>query len=307
VFATLLNANADLSWDWQTFQSTVAMGEWKRMIVQSRDTPTHDDRTIVQMPFAIPSTNAKKTMIIPRMNQFMVVMNVPSASYADIIAPFRLTRATFRVAATTVTHQSLDLQSELDKMGLTNSSKHKKQQALTSVLYQDWNSTERAPTETSVDEKQWANQHERNMYFPSDEVVSEFSFETPTLVKCRIQDGCVIVGKHRTELLVPFEDGRPLTAVFVTNCRAFELQVKKLLPNIDLACYSLEKLEAKKKTKTSIDAAEKFKIDWDDVDCQGKLKSKILPDNAVFGLREHVEIRFVFVNRRALIENDECN
>jgi hypothetical protein len=81
VFATLLNANADLSWDWQTFQSTVAMSEWKRMIVRSRDTPSYDDRTIVQMPYAVPTTNAKKSMIIPKMNQFMVVMNVPRRRY----------------------------------------------------------------------------------------------------------------------------------------------------------------------------------------------------------------------------------
>jgi hypothetical protein len=109
----------------------------------------------------------------------VVVVNAPNASYADIIAPFRLPRATFRLAATTVTDQSLDLQGELDKMGLTNSSKHTKQQSLTSVLYQDWNSTERATTTTRVDKKQWAILQERNMDFLSDELVSDFSYETP--------------------------------------------------------------------------------------------------------------------------------
>jgi hypothetical protein len=73
----------------------------------------------------------------------------------------------------------LDLQGELDKMGLTNSSKHTKQQSLTSVLYQDWNSTERATTTTRVDKKQWAILQERNMDFLSDELVSDFSYETP--------------------------------------------------------------------------------------------------------------------------------
>jgi hypothetical protein len=199
----------------------------------------------------------------------------------------------------------LDLQGELDKMGLTNSSKHTKQQALTSVLYQDWNSTERAPTTTRVYEKQRADdQQDRDLSFPSDELVSAFAYETPTLVKCRIDDGFVTVDKRRIEFLVAFEESRPVTAVFVTNCRAFQLQGKKLLQKTELACDSLEELKAKKKTKTSIDAAEKFKIHRDDVDLQGKLKSKLLPDDAVSGLREHVEIRFLFVTQR-VTENVE--
>jgi hypothetical protein len=54
VLSLPLNAAAEVSWDWQTFQSTVALGEWKRMIAQSKEMPTHDDdKTIVQMPFPV--------------------------------------------------------------------------------------------------------------------------------------------------------------------------------------------------------------------------------------------------------------
>jgi hypothetical protein len=287
VLATLLNADTEASWDWQTLQSSVALGAWKRMIVNSQDTPTDDDKTIVQMPYPVPTnTDAKKTMIIPKMNQFMVILNGLGASYADVMAPFRLMRVKFK-GTTATTHQILDLQSELDKMGLTNSSKHTKQQAFTSVLYQGWNSTERAPSTMKVVEKQLANRQERGKYFPSDKLVSGYPYESPSVVKCQIHDGFVTMGKRRIESMVAFEESHPVTAVFATNCNAFVLQGKKTLQSTRTTSDASSQEES--------DATENFRIFWNDVDGQGKLISKILPNDTVFGLREHVEIRFLFV------------
>jgi hypothetical protein len=177
VVSVLLNANAEVSWDWQAFESTVALGEWKCMVVQSQDAPSSDDKTIMRMPYPVPATNAKKTMTIPKMNQFMVVINGEKASYADVIAPFRLAQAKFAVDAAE-TH-TLDLLDELNKMGLTNSSKHTKQQALTSVLYQNWSRSERVPAATKDVTKHWPSQQARSEYFPSDKLVTMFTTEVP--------------------------------------------------------------------------------------------------------------------------------
>jgi hypothetical protein len=275
VFATLLNADKEASWDWQTFQSTVALGEWKRMIVQSQDTPSHDDKSIVQMSYPVPPDKARMPLKIPKVNQFMVVVNEPRSSYADVIAPFRLTRLRFLNAAT---DQNLNLQDELDEMGLTNSAKHTKQQALTSIFYQNWNSTERAPTKTmEVVKKQLLPDHQpaRSVYFPCDKLVSKLVYESPAVDKCRISNGIATVGNRQVDCLIAFEASRPVTAVFVTNCKAFILQGKI--------------------NRQVLKEAEKFKIDPNDVDWQGKLKSKTLPEDAVLGLRENVEIRFLFV------------
>jgi hypothetical protein len=115
----------------------------------------------------------------------------------------------------------------------------------------------------------------RSVYFPCIKLVSKFVCESPAVDKCRIRNGIATVGNRQVGSRMAFEASRPVTAVFVTNCNAFILQGK-----INRQVFK---------------EAEKFKIDPNDVDWQGKLKSKTLPEDAVFGLREHVEIRFLFV------------
>jgi hypothetical protein len=93
-----------------------------------------------------------------------------------------------------------------------------------------------------------------------------------------------------------FDENRPVTAVFATNCMAFELRSKKPLQETRIASDDalLEESEGQEQQQ-NVDVTEMFRVDRNDVDWQGKLKSKILPDDALFGLREHVEVRFRFV------------
>jgi hypothetical protein len=123
-----------------------------------------------------------------------------------------------------------------------------------------------------------------------------------------------------------FEESRPVTAVFSTNCMAFILNIR--MPEQDPAgkakqlttvkpeepaveATTMSKGKSKQKGKTTSETSQPidvkgkqpvvktkklttFIIDRDDVDWQGKLKSKTLPDEAIYGLREHVDIRFRF-------------
>jgi hypothetical protein len=276
VFSLLLNAAAEVSWDWQTFQSIVALGEWKRMIVQSKDTPTHHDTTIVRMPFRVPARSAKTALTIPEVNQFAVVMNVPSATYADVVAPFRLVRTLVSKAMTTKTQTM--------------------HQALSSVLYQKWSSREQIPAAPQVVATPRPSYQDRSEYFPSDRLIFEFPLEKPAVVKCKLHNGFVTVGNHRVDALMAFEENRPVTAVFATNCMAFELRSKKPLQETRIASSddTSEEESDGQEHHPSVDVTEKVRIDRNDVDWQGRLKSKVLPDAAVSGLRKHVEVRFLF-------------
>jgi hypothetical protein len=113
----------------------------------------------------------------------MVVMNGPSATHADVIAPFRLVRTLFSkgVAAKT---QTLNLQGELNKMGLTNSPDHTMQQVVSSVLYQKWGSRERILAAPQVVATPTPSYQDRSEYFPGDRLISEFPSETPAVFKC---------------------------------------------------------------------------------------------------------------------------
>jgi hypothetical protein len=94
-----------------------------------------------------------------------------------------------------------------------------------------------------------------------------------------------------------FEENRPVTAVFATNCMAFELRSKKPLQETRIASSddTSEEESDGQEHHPSVDVTEKVRIDRNDVDWQGRLKSKVLPVAAVSGLRKHVEVRFLFV------------
>jgi hypothetical protein len=296
VASVLLQANTEASWDWQRFESTVALGEWQRMVAQSKDKPTFEDSTIVQMPFPVPANNPKKSMAIPKVNQFRVVINGPGAPYADMMAPFRLVQAKF--SATSITTYELDLQDELNQMGLTNSTHHAKQQALTSVLYCQWNSRRKVPAATKVVTKQLPAQESRSVYFPCDTLIGKFVSETPAVETYQIHSDCVTAGKMNIRTLMAFDKHQPVTAVLSTNCMAFVLNSKKPQQESvnNPAEISSDDLEQPTVLAKETEQQEFFRIDQNDVDWQGKLKSKVLPEDAAFGLREHVEIRFLFVS-----------
>ncbi len=60
-------------------------------------------------------------------------MNGDKAGYAVVIAPYHLVQAKYTVDNSKT--QDLDIQTKMNKMGLTNSSKHLLNQFLTDVIY----------------------------------------------------------------------------------------------------------------------------------------------------------------------------
>jgi hypothetical protein len=188
ILAKLLNANASLAWDWQAFDATVALCEWKSMVSHSESIPNNVDRTILELPTLLPSVqapddkNAEFVFKVPVVNNCTVVVNAPRAPYyADIIAPYRLVQAKYSNQGANATKYYLNLITELNKMGLTKTTdpKWRLQQAITTVLYPMWGSDpmiqQRADAILTVARKI------RSDYFPYNSFVSGWIQTGPTL------------------------------------------------------------------------------------------------------------------------------
>jgi hypothetical protein len=265
VLVNLLNTENDVSWDWQAFDSMVMLSELKEVIVQSQDIPKRLDRLVVELPSPVPKNTSATSFTIPAVGKHSVVLNWPGADYANVIAPFRL------VATTFLTDDSkpvaLDIQSELDKMGLTTSPNHVLQQYVTKAFYTLWTSPNAINPHVVVNSMtQTANKNRRLKCYPIGTLSSRRIEETSAVVVGSIEkDVLILQGEtiSRLGLCKEFEQNRLVTAVFATNCKAFRLESKNVT------------------------------IDHNDVDWEGKLKV-CLPDGAVSGLQENVELRFLF-------------
>jgi hypothetical protein len=264
VLVNLLNTENDVSWDWQAFESMVMLSELKEVIVQSQDIPKSLDRLVVELPSPVPENTSATSFTIPAVGKHSVVLNWPGADYANVIAPFRL------VATTFLTDDSkpaaLDIQSELDKMGLTTAPNHVLQRYVTKAFYTLWTSPNAINAHVVVSSMtQTANKNHRLKCYPVSTLNSRRIEETSTVVVGSIEkDVLILQGEtiSRLGLCKEFEQ-KAVTAVFATNCKAFRLESKNVT------------------------------IDHNDVDWEGKLKV-CLPDGVVSGLQENVELRFLF-------------
>ncbi len=143
VFANLLTINIEMSWDWHSFDTTVMLSEMKRMIARSQHVPKYPDRCILQLLCPLPD-GSQTRVSIPVVDKYTVVLNGPEADYANVIAPYRLVRTKF--SKDNHVPFALDLQGELDTMGLTHSSDHVLHQLITSVLWRFWEKGQEAPS-----------------------------------------------------------------------------------------------------------------------------------------------------------------
>jgi hypothetical protein len=161
----------------------------------------------------------------------------------------------------------LDLQGELDKMGLTKSSYHVLQKSMTKVFYMQWNYPNKIQAQTIMSSvTQEANKSHRFMCYPMSTLNSRRIVELPAAIVGNIKGRKLVLEKKVLRQLggvKQFDWNHPVTAVFATNCRAFQLESKNVT------------------------------IDHSDVDWEGKL-NVALPDGFVSNLLKNVELRFLF-------------
>ncbi len=274
VLATLLNAEARIAWDWEAFESTITLCEWKWMIAHSTTIPSTATRTIQELRTPVPMIKARGEdendieFNVPMVNRFTVLMNGPKAPYADVIAPFRLVQGKHSRKAEKQANY-LDLLEELGKMGLTTESdKWRQQQAVTSVLDTMWDSE--ATIALGSEESRIDRLDEQvNAYYPYNSLLARLVEERQhASVDCQLLNGSdtvTIIGeKERKEVKVLKDFERPITAVFATNCKEFVLKGSRL------------------------------HVDPTDVDWEGNLLEKKLPEDISSRLRGNVLIRFIF-------------
>ena len=197
-----------------------------------------------------------------------MVLNGQRAKYADVIAPYRLVQAKFSDEDTN--DKVLDLQKELDLMGLTHSVDHKLQQFLTKVFYAMWKESRDdvpSPQPSSSSAKQSDKKKYRMKYYPYSKLNFCFDSEKPVMFTCCLGDKRFKPDSKSdiSHEIKEFEKAHPVTAVFVTNCKSFKLRNN---------CY----------------------INPDSVDWEGKLiAGNSLPRDVRSSLKEHVKVRFLFL------------
>jgi hypothetical protein len=260
----LLNAEADITWDWQSLKSMVMLSELKQMIVTSQNVPPRQYRFVVSLRNPLPDSNV--SFSVPVVGNGTVILNGPMATYADVIAPYRLVRVKFSVDDDTNT-QRMDLGGELGKMGLLRSdTDHVLQQYLTQILYDMWEKSVDIPPVVVKTSVHAVNKKHRFTCYPFNSLNKRCILEEPHVIVGTLQKNRLVVVEGDVvacpSLDRVFAESRPVTAVFATNCKAFELESSTIT------------------------------IHPNDVDWEGRLMGKKL--HVISTLRENVDFRFLF-------------
>ncbi len=281
VVANLLSTDAKISWSWEGLETSVMLSELKRLVVNWEDTPKDLDGLVLQLPSALPAGPASKMFSVPIVGRYTVVLNGPLAKYADVIAPYRLVQTKFSKDNNKALF--LDLQNELNKMGLTRSKKHVMQQWITTVFHVFWDfgvdsglSWLKAESLLNL-----VNKNCRQEYYPFNTLNSKLTFQYPRTVQgIKVQDEWLIrwaPTDEKFDWLAAFNGRCPITAVFATNCKAFKFNVKR---------------ERKEGDKV-VEYEERIILSREDTDFEGIW----MPDGDQFAklcLRDGVQIRFIF-------------
>lgn len=146
VLAELLCEGAAISWYWQGFENTAALGEWKLMITTMCLADYTNTCGIISMRKPVPHGRAKVRFSLPLVTRSTILINGSATPYADVIAPFRLLQANFSIQDDQ--DQKLEPLKEMNKMGLTTHREWRLNQAVTSLLYRMW---QKVPTWQSGD------------------------------------------------------------------------------------------------------------------------------------------------------------
>jgi hypothetical protein len=175
---------------------------------------------------------------------------------------------------------SLDLMEEMDKMGLTKASSkdnektYQLQRAITTAFFLMWGRHPNGLPEADYSGVvRWPyDKNTRCGHYPYTALLSNVVAKYPT-VECSLDDetdfATVKKGNEYESIQILQEFDKPVTAVFVTNCKVFSIK-----RNHSLGVNFL---------------IERYKVDW-----AGILKETALPADLVAGFRSNVEVRFLF-------------
>jgi hypothetical protein len=151
-------------------------------------------------------------------------------------------------------------------MGLTKNKRFALQQCMTKVFRTLWEGADEIKPQEIVSTTQLANKDYRFKCYPVNTLNSRQFYEKPTSVVMKIgkDDRVVEVkGIGKVDFSKEFDKSHPVFAVFVTNCNGFLLK------------------------------STKFSVNPSNVDWEGKL-NVALPHGTISGLRDNVELRFLF-------------
>ncbi len=304
VLMNLLNLEQH-TWDWHRFESIVMLSELKRMIVMMNGMPNHLDRLVLQLDAPLPEPDPTNTFSVPQVGESTVIMNGRDAEYADVMAPFRLVQAKFSMDDSNTI--KLDIQEEMNNMGLTKSSDHMMKQFLTDVIYTKvWKSQCDVPDSVVVADRtvMLSTKREfRHECYPLDVLNSRRVGEKLPVMVGALEQGIwktslFITKNERRErfVRVTFDQERPVTAVFATNCIAYQLiTTRKAKKSLLSRIFRRGTINATDEQPTVL----RVLISPDDVDWEGKLlgvkKSEVV--GLITELRENVELRFLFFGR----------
>lgn len=283
----LLNAETQLSWNWERFETKLMLSELKRVVANSVDIPKHPERPILELSFRLPTNSKANRCSIPVVNRYSIVLNGANAPYADIIAPYRLVRAKFSENPTTT--KVLYLKKELERMGLL---KHtvdcELQQVITSTFCVLWEMVEVVPQATKRKHFKQIEVTNRSEAYPYNTLAAPKSMEKPVVITYntatrtfsitekviklqRKEERLALVAavEAMNELKPSIKEFvQPVTAVFATNCVSFRIVNTK--------------------------ETDSFTIDREDVDWQGVLKTKTISKDLSNELRTNVQLCFQF-------------
>ena len=134
VLATLLGSSASLVHQWSGFEAVIALNELFKVAREatSEDVP---ECKIVQLDRPYDARQNRRTLLVPVMDPSTVLVNGKLASFADVIACFRLIQA--KHCEDSNGTAQLYIRNELEKMGLLKCSLFEKKLFARS-LYQIW-------------------------------------------------------------------------------------------------------------------------------------------------------------------------
>jgi hypothetical protein len=325
VLVELLCGKSNIRWNQHGLETAAALGEWKRMITEMEVSDFSSECGVTYMRSSVPVCDATSVRFtLPLVGISTVLVNVPAAPYADVMAPYRLVQT--RVSVNTQEDLQLDFAAELGQLGLTKDPSYRLEQAVTSVLYTMWPTlrpevrynyigvTAGWDREQKEDARfeHYPIQALRPGYTEPPETASFVLDEERLYVLPDDNDGeaTPLITKKPIKILEEFVDGRPVTAVFVTNAKRFVLEKKKKMPVAEAEQPAANKPEPIfKKRQQTVAVNERqpniiedpavyenqppVTIGKDDVDWRGVLK-KPLPGYLVGNLRNNVEVRFIF-------------
>jgi hypothetical protein len=234
VLAALLGTTAFMQTSWSGFETVVALNELFKLVREAKDDRLNEFR-ILQLDKPYDARKSSKNFEVPEMTSSMVLINGSRASYADVIAPFRLIQAKHSEGDTPAT---LFIGDELMKMGLLSSSSVR-DKVFAAGQYSIWEASNNhvaalQSNQSTVSVGQPNAETPPRGLYPASILVSKQGKTKPT---CRTYEKITeekwyqMNGQANCPLIdYEIDRSKMTTVVFVTNGSAFNISESKGLP-----------------------------------------------------------------------------